>query len=150
MSQVEERRDASSSRRRSETEASQPAPRRGGRRSKVRGEEGEESSSEDKASPGSWNVDRGRSRTRRPSNTVTEDSLRRRCVCHITHSKILAQFFSLSFPHYRGYHALVSSFGKVFHVEKRWKMIRDMGSGAYGVVMYALIVHYSSVLCLTL
>jgi mitogen-activated protein kinase 7 len=36
----------------------------------------------------------------------------------------------------RGYHTLVSSFGKVFHVERRWKMIRDMGSGAYGVVMY--------------
>lgn len=35
----------------------------------------------------------------------------------------------------RGYHSLFSSFGKVFHVEKRWKMIRDMGSGAYGVVM---------------
>lgn len=35
----------------------------------------------------------------------------------------------------RGYHSLLSSFGKVFHVEKRWKLIREMGSGAYGVVM---------------
>lgn len=36
----------------------------------------------------------------------------------------------------RGYHSLASSFGKVFHVEKRWKLIREMGAGAYGVVMY--------------
>ena len=35
----------------------------------------------------------------------------------------------------RGYHSLMSSFGKVFHVEKRWKLIREMGSGAYGYVM---------------
>lgn len=35
----------------------------------------------------------------------------------------------------RGYHSLMSSFGKVFHVEKRWKLIREMGSGAYGFVM---------------
>jgi hypothetical protein len=34
-----------------------------------------------------------------------------------------------------GYHALLTPFGKVFHVEKRWKLIREMGSGAYGVVM---------------
>ncbi|TFK51747.1 Pkinase-domain-containing protein [Heliocybe sulcata] len=38
----------------------------------------------------------------------------------------------------RGYHALHSSYGKVFHVEKRWKLIREMGSGAYGVVISAL------------
>ena len=30
----------------------------------------------------------------------------------------------------------MSSFGKVFHVEKRWKLIRELGSGAYGFVMY--------------
>lgn len=30
---------------------------------------------------------------------------------------------------------LMSSFGKAFHVEKRWKLIREMGSGAYGYVM---------------
>ncbi|KAF9005926.1 kinase-like domain-containing protein [Cyathus striatus] len=65
-------------------------------------------------SPGSWNVDRGRSRVRRPSNSFSEDSLRR-----------------------RGYHSLLSSFGKVFHVEKRWKLVREMGSGAYGVVISA-------------
>lgn len=29
----------------------------------------------------------------------------------------------------------MSSFGKPFHVEKRWKLIREMGSGAYGYVM---------------
>ncbi|EKM81834.1 hypothetical protein AGABI1DRAFT_54872 [Agaricus bisporus var. burnettii JB137-S8] len=65
-------------------------------------------------SPGSWNVDRGRSRVRRPSNPFSEESLRR-----------------------RGYHSLASSFGKVFHVEKRWKLIREMGAGAYGVVISA-------------
>ena len=32
----------------------------------------------------------------------------------------------------------MSSFGKVFHVEKRWKLIREMGSGAYGYVMCVL------------
>ena len=39
-----------------------------------------ESSSEDRGSPGSWNVDRGRSRTRRLSNPASEDNLRRRYV----------------------------------------------------------------------
>ncbi|EJD07617.1 kinase-like protein [Fomitiporia mediterranea MF3/22] len=87
--------------------------RRSRRRSTTREEK--ESSSEDRGSAeGSWNVDRGRSRTRRPSNPASEENLRR-----------------------RGYHALFSSFGKVFHVEKRWKMVRDMGSGAYGVVISA-------------
>lgn len=33
----------------------------------------------------------------------------------------------------------MSSFGKVFHVEKRWKLIREMGSGAYGYVMYVVL-----------
>jgi len=37
----------------------------------------------------------------------------------------------------RGYHSLSSSYGKVFHVEKRWKLVREMGTGAYGVVMCA-------------
>ncbi|GJE90976.1 mitogen-activated protein kinase domain-containing protein [Phanerochaete sordida] len=38
----------------------------------------------------------------------------------------------------QGYHSLMSSFGKVFHVEKRWKLIREMGSGAYGYVISAV------------
>ncbi|EDR14096.1 uncharacterized protein LACBIDRAFT_244909, partial [Laccaria bicolor S238N-H82] len=38
---------------------------------------------------------------------------------------------------FRGYHSLLSSFGKVFHVERRWKLVREMGSGAYGVVISA-------------
>ncbi|KAJ6581383.1 kinase-like domain-containing protein [Mycena capillaripes] len=57
-------------------------------------------------------VDRGRSRVRRPSNS--EHEMKR-----------------------KGYHALHSSFGKVFHVKKRWKLIREMGSGAYGHVISA-------------
>ncbi|KAF9269016.1 Pkinase-domain-containing protein [Marasmius fiardii PR-910] len=65
-------------------------------------------------SSSSWNVDRGRSRVRRSSNPFSEENMRR-----------------------RGYHSLHSSFGKVFHVEKRWKLVREMGSGAYGVVISA-------------
>jgi len=40
----------------------------------------------------------------------------------------------------RGYHTIVSSFNKVFHLERRWKLVRELGSGAYGVVMYVEIV----------
>ncbi|CCM02444.1 uncharacterized protein FIBRA_04543 [Fibroporia radiculosa] len=57
---------------------------------------------------------RGRSRTRTTPRTRSHDNLRR-----------------------RGYHTLMSSFGKAFHVEKRWKLIREMGSGAYGYVISA-------------
>lgn len=74
----------------------------------------EEGSTSPVPSPGDWNVDRGRSRVRRSSNPFSEENLRR-----------------------KGYHSLLSSFGKVFHVEKRWKLIREMGSGAYGVVISA-------------
>ncbi|KAJ7672657.1 kinase-like domain-containing protein [Mycena rosella] len=62
----------------------------------------------------SHTVDRGRSRVRRPSNSFSENDMQR-----------------------KGYHSLHSSFGKVFHVKKRWKLIREMGSGAYGVVISA-------------
>ncbi|KAH8832603.1 kinase-like protein [Flagelloscypha sp. PMI_526] len=84
-----------------------------------RAKEGDKSDSPAAQSPGSWNVQRGRSRVRRPSgssgdNPFSEENLKK-----------------------RGYHSLYSSFGKVFHVEKRWKLIREMGSGAYGVVISA-------------
>lgn len=36
-----------------------------------------------------------------------------------------------------GYHSL-KSFDQTFHLEKRWKLVREMGSGAYGVVMSVL------------
>ncbi|KAJ6493672.1 kinase-like protein [Mycena vitilis] len=62
--------------------------------------------------PSAGAVDRGRSRVRRPSHS--EHDMKR-----------------------KGYHSLHSSFGKVFHVKKRWKLIREMGSGAYGVVISA-------------
>ncbi|KAJ7066725.1 kinase-like protein [Mycena amicta] len=52
-------------------------------------------------------VDRGRSRVRRTESSFSEDELDK-----------------------KGYHALQSSFGKTFHVKKRWKLIREMGSGA--------------------
>ncbi|KAF8159679.1 kinase-like domain-containing protein [Crassisporium funariophilum] len=95
-------------------ERSPREPRRrrahGGSKSK----DDDEESSSPAASPTSWNVDRGRSRVRRPSNAFSEESLRR-----------------------RGYHSIVSSFHKVFHLEKRWKLVRELGSGAYGVVISA-------------
>ncbi|KAF9530353.1 kinase-like domain-containing protein [Crepidotus variabilis] len=72
------------------------------------------SSSPVQASPSSWNVDRGRSRVRRPSNAFSEENLRR-----------------------RGYNTIISSFNKVFHLERRWKLVRELGSGAYGVVISA-------------
>ncbi|KAJ7623310.1 kinase-like protein [Roridomyces roridus] len=56
------------------------------------------------AEDGSHPVDRGRSRVRRASNSETEMDR-------------------------KGYHSLRSSFGKTFHVKKRWKLIREMGSG---------------------
>ncbi|KAH6916085.1 CMGC/MAPK protein kinase [Coprinopsis sp. MPI-PUGE-AT-0042] len=96
------------------------SPRRStsrGHRSRRRGRskgDGDEASTSPVPSPSSWNVDRGRSRVRKPSNPFSEDNLRR-----------------------KGYHSLLSSFGKVFHVEKRWKLVREMGSGAYGVVISA-------------
>ncbi|KAJ6518676.1 kinase-like protein [Mycena sanguinolenta] len=62
-------------------------------------------------------VDRGRSRVRKPDQPEQHESE------HDMKRK--------------GYHALHSSFGKVFHVKKRWKLIREMGSGAYGVVISA-------------
>ncbi|KAL4063110.1 kinase-like protein [Scleroderma citrinum] len=66
------------------------------------------------ASENSEAMDRGRSRVRRRSNQLAEHSMRK-----------------------KGYHTFMSSFGKVFHVEKRWKLVREMGSGAYGVVVSA-------------
>ncbi|OCH93660.1 Pkinase-domain-containing protein [Obba rivulosa] len=65
-------------------------------------------------SPGSSNGRRGRSRTRNPRPRSIDDLKR------------------------KGYHSLMSSFGKAFHVEKRWKLIRELGSGAYGFVISAV------------
>ncbi|KAG9312973.1 kinase-like protein [Chiua virens] len=67
------------------------------------------------ASAASENMDRGRSRVRRRSHQ------------HHEHNNMKK----------RGYHTFMSSFGKIFHVEKRWKLVREMGSGAYGVVVSA-------------
>ncbi|KAF9221333.1 Pkinase-domain-containing protein [Gyrodon lividus] len=75
----------------------------------------DDQSSSPVASAASESMDRGRSRVRQPSNQLLE---------HYSMKK-------------RGYHTFMSSFGKVFHVEKRWKLIREMGSGAYGVVVSA-------------
>ncbi|KAL1686434.1 kinase-like protein, partial [Schizophyllum commune] len=94
------------------TPADTPPQRAGSRgRPKNPGEEDEKGGAD--MPSGGW-PDRGRSRVRRPSNPLSEDNLRR-----------------------RGYHSLMSSFGKVFHVERRWKLVREMGSGAYGVVISA-------------
>lgn len=83
-------------------------------------------------SPSSWNVDRGRSRVRRPSGSVPQDDLERKSVTLSAYNPTSSDAKALSS---RGYHALHSSFGKVFHVKKRWKLVREMGSGAYGHVM---------------
>ncbi|KAK7030720.1 mitogen-activated protein kinase [Favolaschia claudopus] len=63
-------------------------------------------------------VDRGRSRVRKPDQAASESEIEGDMKRN-------------------GYHSLQSSFGKVFHVKKRWKLIREMGSGAYGVVISA-------------
>ncbi|KAF9245243.1 Pkinase-domain-containing protein [Melanogaster broomeanus] len=75
----------------------------------------DDQSSSPVASAASESDDRGRSRIRQPSNQLFE---------HYSMKK-------------RGYHTFMSSFGKVFHVEKRWKLVRELGSGAYGVVVSA-------------
>ncbi|KDQ18940.1 hypothetical protein BOTBODRAFT_28421 [Botryobasidium botryosum FD-172 SS1] len=36
----------------------------------------------------------------------------------------------------RGYHSF-SCLGRIFHVEKRWKLVRELGQGAYGLVVSA-------------
>ncbi|RPD64429.1 kinase-like protein [Lentinus tigrinus ALCF2SS1-7] len=82
---------------------------------KQSGDGSDKRSSSPVPSPGSDdNGRRGRSRTRTHATPRSEDTYKR-----------------------RGYHALMSSFGKVFHVEKRWKLIRELGSGAYGFVISA-------------
>ncbi|KAJ7504497.1 kinase-like protein [Mycena galericulata] len=87
---------------------SQGSPRR------PRGQDKAPSSPAPAPSAGSHPMDRGRSRVRRPSISFSENDMNR-----------------------KGYHSLQSSFGKTFHVKKRWKLIREMGSGAYGVVISA-------------
>ncbi|KAH9032327.1 kinase-like protein [Lactarius hengduanensis] len=65
-------------------------------------------------SPSSLIMARGRSRVRNISSDAdpfSEENLRK-----------------------RGYHS-VKSFDQTFRLEKRWKLVREMGSGAYGVVM---------------
>ncbi|TFY65076.1 hypothetical protein EVJ58_g2213 [Rhodofomes roseus] len=93
-----------------------PKPGSGDGKDKVseRQENGQGKSSSPIPSPDSSSGRRGRSRTRTVLRTRSSDALRR-----------------------RGYHTLMSSFGKAFHVEKRWKLIREMGSGAYGYVISA-------------
>ncbi|KAG1746648.1 Pkinase-domain-containing protein [Suillus paluster] len=66
-------------------------------------------------SPSSDTQDRGRSRIRRTSDQLPDHNMRK-----------------------RGYHSFMTSFGKMFHVEKRWKLVREMGAGAYGVVVSAV------------
>ncbi|KAF7308627.1 MAP kinase [Mycena chlorophos] len=80
--------------------------------SRPRGREVDHQPSSSHASAG---VDRGRSRVRRTESETLTDDLER-----------------------KGYHALKTSFGgKTFYVKKRWKLIREMGSGAYGHVISA-------------
>ncbi|KAJ6591684.1 kinase-like protein [Mycena vulgaris] len=93
-----------------------PSPRRPSQDSSPRGQDVNNAPTSPLPAPSanSHTVDRGRSRVRRPSNSFSENDMKR-----------------------KGYHSLHSSFGKVFHVKKRWKLIREMGAGAYGVVISA-------------
>ncbi|KIJ20869.1 hypothetical protein PAXINDRAFT_66834, partial [Paxillus involutus ATCC 200175] len=97
------------------------------------GDDSDNQSSSPVASAASESLDRGRSRVRQRSNQLLE---------HYSNKKRYGYdscpLYSLGrFKHRRGYHTFMSSFGKVFHVEKRWKLVREMGSGAYGVVVSA-------------
>ncbi|KZS94596.1 kinase-like protein [Sistotremastrum niveocremeum HHB9708] len=59
--------------------------------------------------------ERGRSRVRRPSDSFSDSNLKR-----------------------RGYHTLhLPSFDRIFRVERRFKLVRELGQGAYGVVISA-------------
>ena len=97
-----------------------------------------ERSSSGRPSPGSSDGGiRGRSRTRHAGAThesAEQDAggAERQCVLLFIR---VAPGLMPAFNSPRGYHSLMSSFGKIFHVEKRWKLIREMGSGAYGYVM---------------
>ena len=95
-------------------------------------------SSSPKTSPSSWNnaqIHRGRSRTRGIGSNRDENNGLRRFVYSPAPFSVRFPAFGLHIG-FRGYHALSSSFGKVFNVEKRWKIIREMGSGAYGFVVF--------------
>jgi hypothetical protein len=105
------------------------------------------SSHSSEGSPSSLIMARGRSRVRRISSDAdpfSEENLRKRCVLSppggptfIFTNGILRNFLPF---HASGYHSL-KSFDQTFHLEKRWKLVREMGSGAYGVVMSVRIPH---------
>ncbi|KAI0272579.1 kinase-like domain-containing protein [Gloeopeniophorella convolvens] len=93
-----------------------PAPTGERGRSPTKVQQSPSSSRSSGGSPSSLVMARGRSRIRKlsdDSDPFSEENLRR-----------------------RGYHSL-KSFDQTFHVEKRWKLVREMGSGAYGVVISA-------------
>ena len=93
-------------------------------------------SSSPKPSPSSWDnaqIHRGRSRARGTGTNRDEPNGLRRFVCPTICNLLGLELKGLML---RGYHALHSSFGKVFNVENRWKIIREMGSGAYGFVVF--------------
>ncbi len=99
-------------------------------------------------SPSSLIMARGRSRVRNISSDAdpfSEENLRKRCASR----EIYSPFGTLSLKHTlffyctsntgSGYHSL-KSFDQTFRLEKRWKLVREMGSGAYGVVMSVRIL----------
>ena len=99
------------------------------------------SSHSSEGSPSSLIMARGRSRVRRVSSDAdpfSEENLRKRCVSGRTTFYFHSGWFRTSFCPRSGYHSL-KSFDQTFHLEKRWKLVREMGSGAYGVVMLVRI-----------
>jgi hypothetical protein len=85
--------------------------------------------------PSSWHaVDRGLE-----GFLVTQTPFQRKIYASGTHPKShnfasIKQLVHVKASPQSGYHSL-KSFGQTFHLEKRWKLVREMGSGAYGVVM---------------
>ncbi|KAH9965035.1 kinase-like domain-containing protein, partial [Lactifluus volemus] len=101
------------------------------------------------ASPSSLIIARGRSRVRKVSSDAdpfSEEILRKRYASGVvpsfffcSHNSALLISKTLTQKKNKtksGYHT-IKSFDQTFHLEKRWKLVREMGSGAYGVVISA-------------
>ena len=123
-----------------------PTDEHGGSLSKAQAPPSSSRSSE--ASPSSLIMARGRSRVRRISSDAdpfSEENLRKRYVSRGANFYFTVYKTSYIFQR-SGYHSL-KSFDQSFHLEKRWKLVREMGSGAYGVVMLVRVPSSRSCLC---
>lgn len=84
------------------------------------------------------NESRGRTKARdsnmkvRSSNTIAKPTTKRRVILPFFQRN--DQPCSLYYYNCSGYHTF-TAFGREFCVEKRWKLVRELGSGAYGCVV---------------